>query len=113
MSYFAEIENGIVKRVIVADQSFINSGIVGDPKNWVETQKYGKNKIRKNFAVIGMTYDKTRDAFVPPKPFESFILDEATCRWNAPKQMPQDGKNYIWDDKITDWKELSDNLETI
>ena len=90
MSHFAEVENGIVKRVIVAEQDFIDSGAVGDPKNWVETSyntqagvhKLGGTPLRKNYAGIGYTYGKDLDAFIPPKPqdFET-VLNEDTGLW--------------------------------
>ncbi len=80
MSHFAEInEKGIVQRVIVAEQDFIDSGLVGAPANWVQTSYNGM--IRKNFAGIGFSYDKNLDAFVPPKPSLSAVLDQKTARW--------------------------------
>lgn len=113
MSHFAEIENGIVKRVIVAEQDFIDSGIVGDPKNWIQTSyntyagkhRLGGNPLRKNYAGIGYTYDKSRDAFIPPKPFDSWTLEEATCLWKSPKDKPKDNKIYFWDETSQDWIE--------
>lgn len=82
-TYFAEIDrNGIVLRVIVADQAFINSGVVGDPSNWKQT--YYQGETRKNYAGIGYKYDAARDAFVPPKPSAEATLDENTARWVLP-----------------------------
>jgi len=105
MSHFAEINSeGVVQRVIVAEQNFINSGAVGDSFNWVQTS-YNHN-FRKNYAGIGYTYDKTRDAFIPPQPYDSWTLDEATCQWNAPTPMPEDGKVYTWDEDTTSWVEI-------
>ncbi len=102
MAYFAEIdEQGIVKRVIVAGQEFIDSGAVGDPKNWVETFMDGD--VRKNYAGVGHKYHKDIDAFVPSKSYASWILDEATTQYNAPKETPKDGKKYTWDESKTDW----------
>jgi hypothetical protein len=104
MSHFAEIDsNGIVKRVIVAEQNFINSGVVGDSFNWVQTSYNGN--FRKNYAGEGYTYDKTRDAFIPPKNFSSWTLVEATCQWEAPSAYPDDDKEYLWDEANTEWKE--------
>ena len=103
MSYFAEIEKGIVRRVIVADQDFIDSGAVGVPSNWIETFVDGSQK--KNFAAVGHTYDLQKDAFIPPKFAESWILNEETARWEAPIEYPKDGKVYVWDEEITNWKE--------
>lgn len=99
MSHFAEIENGIVKRVIVADQKFINSGRVGDPKNWVETSyetrggvhKLSGTPLRKNYAGIGYTYDSVKDVFIPPKSHELAVLNEETCQWDLPLELQRNG----------------------
>ena len=102
MSHFAEIDNdNIVQRVIVAEQDFINSGAVGDSFRWVQTSY--NNNFRKNYAGKGYTYDKTRDAFISPQPYPSWLLDEDTCRWDAPTPMPDDGKMYDWDEDTTSW----------
>lgn len=61
--------------------------------------------FRKNYAGIGYTYDPDRDAFIPPKPYPSWILNEQTCLWDAPVAMPQDGKRYVWDEPTTSWVE--------
>ena len=122
MSHFAEIDkDGVVQRVIVAEQDFINSGKVGDPNNWIQTSyntrggvHYAPNSsepdggiaLRKNYAGKGYTYDKIRDAFIFPKPYPSWILDEDTCQWDAPTPMPDDGKRYNWDEDTTSWKEI-------
>ena len=90
MSHFAEINNdGVVQRVIVAEQNFINSGAVGDSFNWVQTSY--NNNFRKQFAGIGFTYDKAKDKFIAPKPFPSWSLD-SNDDWQAPSAMPDDGK---------------------
>jgi hypothetical protein len=105
MSHFAEIDNdNIVQRVIVAEQDFINSGSVGDSFRWVQTSY--NNNFRKNYAGIGYTYDKARDAFIPPQPYPSWLLNEDTCLWNAPIPRPDDGKMYEWDEDTTSWKEI-------
>jgi len=105
MSHFAEINSdNIVQRVIVAEQDFINSGAVGDSFNWVQTSY--NNNFRKNYAGIGYTYDKIRDAFIPPKHFASWIIDDNTCLWKAPIAKPDDGKIYDWDEENTEWKEI-------
>ena len=97
MAHFAQIdENNIVTNVIVAEQDFINSGAVGDPSKWIQTSyntqggehKLGGTPMRKNYAGIGYTYDSQRDAFIPPKPFESWVLNEDTCLHVAPVDMP-------------------------
>lgn len=92
MSHFAKInENGIVEQVIVAEQDFINTGILGDPSTWIQTS-YNTHgglhpegrPLRKNYAGIGYTYDPVRDAFIPPQPEEgSWVLNEDTCLWES------------------------------
>jgi len=64
--------------------------------------------LRFNYAGVGFTYDAGRDAFIPPKPFDSWVLDEATCLWQAPIPYPADGGNYTWDEATTDWVEVVD-----
>jgi hypothetical protein len=106
MSHFAKINNDkIVTEVLVAEQDFINSGSVGDSFRWIQTS-YNKN-FRKNFAGVGMTYDSTRDAFIPPKPYSSWTLVEDTCQWTAPVAYPDDGKMYNWNEDTTNWVEVT------
>lgn len=113
MAHFAKVENGMVTQVIVIDQETLNTGLWGDPASWVQTSyntKGGQHPegrpLRKNFAGIGYTYDAQRDAFIPPKPYNSWLLDEQTCLWNAPVAMPTDGKMYTWDEATTSWVEV-------
>jgi len=102
MSHFAKIDNNnIVTEVIVAEQDFINSGVVGDSFLWVQTSY--NNSFRKNFASIGYTYDKIRDAFIPPKPYPSWTLDEDTCLWIPPVEKPDDGNVYDWNEETPAW----------
>ena len=120
MSSFAKIDtNNIVTQVLVAEKNFINSGLVGDEFLWVQTSyntKAGKHysantsnveddlyPLRKNFAGVGYTYDKVRDAFIPPKPYDSWTLDEDTCQWDAPVAYPDDDKFYVWNEDTTSW----------
>ena len=125
MSHFAKVENGIVTSVIVAEQDFINTGAVGDPASWVQTsyntrggvhygpdgQPDGGIALRKNYAGIGYTYDAGRDAFYSPKPYNSWVLDESTCYWNAPVALPADSgqgdppKFYHWVEETQSWAE--------
>jgi hypothetical protein len=103
MSHFAKIdENGNVLHVIVAEQDYINTGQLGDPKSWIQTS-YNSN-IRKNFAGVGYKFDKDRDAFIPKKTYESWVLNEDTCTWEAPKKIPLDGKYYDWNESKKDWE---------
>jgi hypothetical protein len=67
----------------------------------------GGTPFRKNYAGIGYTYDTQRDAFIPPKPYPSWALNEDTCLWDAPVPMPQDGKMYQWDEATTNWVEIN------
>lgn len=115
MSHFANIDdNNIVIQVIVAEQDFIDSGAVGDPSKWIQTSyntfggqhSNGGIPLRKNYAGVGYKYDIQRDAFIPPKLFDSWILNEETCLWNAPTPYPDNGKNYIWNELGMIWEEL-------
>ena len=102
MTHFAKLDNtNTVTEVIVAEQDFINSGKVGDSFLWVQTSYNGN--FRKNYAGIGYTYDKTRDAFIAPKPYASWILNEDTCLWEAPVAYPDDGESYSWNETTTSW----------
>ena len=108
MSHFAKVENGIVTQVIVAEQDVIDSGLFGT--GWVQTSynTYGGQHpegrpLRKNYAGIGYTYDSNRDAFIPSKPYPSWVLDETTCLWKSSVAYPEDGNNYIWDEKTVSW----------
>jgi len=110
MAHFAKVENGIVTQVIVIDQETLNTGLWGDPASWVQTsynthggQHPEGRPLRKNFAGIGYTYDAQRDAFIPPKPYNSWVLDEATCLWNSPVAMPTEGGPFVWDEETTSW----------
>ena len=118
MSHFAKVIDGIVKTVHVVEQDYIASGKLGDPDNWVQTSyntrggvHYAPNSnepdggiaLRKNFAGKGYTYDKTRDAFIEPKLYPSWELNEDTCQWNAPTIRPDDDKHYRWDEENQAW----------
>lgn len=77
-------------------------GVHYDPDTGLPSQDQSK-ALRKNYAGIGYTYDPHRDAFIPPAPFPSWVLDEFSCLWEAPVPLPQDGKNYRWDEVNTSW----------
>jgi len=113
MSHFAEIDkNGIVQQVLVAEQDFINSGAVGEPPNWIQTSyntyggkhKLGVKPLRKNYAGVGFTYDRERDAFIPPQPFNSWLFNENTCLWDSPVPYPEDGNCYRWNEEKLNWE---------
>jgi len=123
MAHFAEIDdNNIVTRVLVVNdadaadgQNFL-SNTLGLGGTWIQTSyntiagvhSNGGTPLRKNYAGIGYTYDSVRDAFIPPKPFASWTLDEDTCTWNAPTPMPvEEGKFFTWNEETTSWDENS------
>ncbi len=114
MAHFAQIENNLVTQVIVVDNSDTldeqgnESEVVGTQfctdllgGTWVQTSYNGN--IRKNYAGIGDTYDTTRDAFIAPQPYPSWVLDEDTCRYEAPIPYPTDDKIYVWDEELINW----------
>lgn len=114
MSHFAKVIDGIVTEVLAIGQDVINTGLFGDPALWVKTsynthggQHPEGRPLRKNYAGIGYTYDPVRDAFIPPQPYPSWVLDENTCLWNAPVAHPQDCKPYYWDEETVAWVEIS------
>jgi hypothetical protein len=101
MSHFAEINSeGVVQRVIVAEQDFINSGLVGDSFNWVQTSY--NNNFRKQYAGKGYTYDKSKDKFLAPQPYASWSLDSSDD-WQPPTAMPDDGGRYMWNEVDGAW----------
>jgi hypothetical protein len=110
MAHFAEVADGIVVQVLVVPDSQEHRGQefladdLGLGGTWVQTS-YNAN-IRKNYAGIGMSYDAERDAFIAPKPYPSWVLDEETCQWQAPVAYPTDGIMYEWDEETTDWKAI-------
>ena len=102
MSYFAEVKDGTVQRVLAVDQDFINThqDKLGDASNWVQTSF--THSIRKQFAGVGFTYDSVNDVFVRPQPFPSWTLDE-NHDWQAPVVYPDDGNNYAWNEAAQEW----------
>lgn len=109
MAHWAQIdENNLVTQVTVGNNDEPDEGYQWLVNNlggtWVKTSY--NNNIRKNYAGIGFTYDEDRDAFIPPKPYESWVLDEATCLWVAPIEYPGDGAEYDWDESLGDWVEV-------
>lgn len=115
MAHYAFLDaNSVVTEVIVGiDETELIEGL--DPETWygnfrgqkcVRTSYNGN--IRKNYAGIGHLYDPIRDAFIPPKPFESWALNEDTCQWQAPIPMPIDNKIYFWNESAQSWEEVVD-----
>ena len=117
MSHFAQIdENNVVTQVLVIEQDVIDTGLFGDPASWIQTSynttggvhTLGGTPLRKNYAGIGYTYDAGRDAFIPPKTFNSWTLNEDTCLWEAPTPMPvEEGKIFVWNEETTSWVEFT------
>jgi hypothetical protein len=115
MSHFAKVNNGMVEQVIVAEPEFFNTFVDSSPGAWIQTSfnthggvhTLGGTPLRKNYAGIGYTYDSQRDAFIPPKPFASWMLNEDTCLWDAPVAMPNDGKQYQWNEDTQAWVEVT------
>jgi len=115
MGHFAKVVDGKVTQVIVAEPEFFNTFVDSSPGQWIQTSYntqggqhlLGGTPLRKNYAGIGYSYDATRDAFIPPKQFESWTLNEDTCQWEAPTPMPTDGKLYRWDEPTTAWVEVT------
>ncbi len=119
MAHYAFLDgNNVVTEVIVGidETELIEEK---DPETWYGNFKnqvckrtsYNGN-IRKNFAGIGYTYDQDRDAFIAPKPYDSWVLDEETCLWESPVPYPADGRAYFWDEKVIDWTPVNDQPET-
>jgi hypothetical protein len=111
MSHFAKVIDGIVTEVLVIEQDVIDTGLFGEPSLFVQTSynTYGGQHpegrpLRKNYAGIGYTYDATRDAFISPQPYPSWILNEDTCLWESPIPYPSDGEIYIWEESLQEWK---------
>ena len=102
MSHFAEInKDGIVQQVIVAEQDYINSGLVGDSFNWIQVSYNGS--FRKKYAGIGYKYDKTKEIFIEPQPYPSWTLNE-NSDWQPPTPFPDDGEAYYWNEDTTSWE---------
>jgi len=122
MAHYAKVADGVVVTVIVAEKEFFDTFVDNSPGQWIQTSYNTKNGVhynpetgqpstdqskalRKNYAAIGYTYDKQRDAFIPPKPFPSWHLNEETCNWHAPVPAPATNPElYYWDEETLDWK---------
>jgi len=102
--YWAKVNNEIVVNIIIAEDSFFDTFVDDSAGTWLETKMDGS--IRKNYAGIGFSYDATRDAFIPPKPYASWTLNETTCQWDCPVAMPDDDKLYNWNETDQTWDEV-------
>ena len=115
MAHFAQLdENNIVTRVLVIDQETVNTGLFGAPSSFIQTSYntsggvhlLGGTPLRENYAGIGYTYDSERDAFIPPKPFDSWLLNEDTCLWEAPIPKPDNENVYDWNEESGSWVDI-------
>ena len=119
MTHFAKVQDGTVTRVIVAEPEFFNTFVDSSPGEWIQTSyntrggvHYDPNSnepdggvaLRKNYAGIGFIYDKDLDAFIQPKPFASWVLNEETCNWESPVPYPADSNEYIWNEETQSWE---------
>ena len=115
MAHFAKvnINTKLVEQVIVAEQDFVDNL----PGLWIQTSYntrhgvhlLGGTPLRKNYAGIGFTYDFVKDAFIPPQPYSSWILNENICDWEAPIAHPNDGQLYKWNEEINNWELIPQN----
>lgn len=123
MAHFAKVVGGLVTQVIVAEPEFFDTFVDSSPGEWIQTSYNTRGGVhynpdtnqpsdnqskalRKNYAGIGYTYDRERDAFIPPKPYASWILNEQSCLWEAPVPYLTDGKMYRWDETAGNWVEV-------
>ena len=114
MAHYAKVSNTLVTQVIVAEAEFFDTFVDSSPGEWIQTSyntsggvhSEGGTPLRKNYAAVGDTYDKSKDAFIAPKPYASWILNETTCIWEAPSVMPDDGEKYTWNELTTSWDQI-------
>ena len=128
MAHYAKVKDGIVVNVIVAELEFFQTFVDSSPGEWIQTSyntragihyKPNTNEpsedqskaLRKNFASIGFTYDKQRDAFISLKPYENWILDEFSCLWIPPITRPTDGKKHVWNQELNLWEEAPEIVD--
>jgi hypothetical protein len=118
MAHYAKVEDGIVTQVIVAEAEFFDTFVDSSPGEWIQTS-YNTSEgvhsnsgtpLRKNYAGLGYTYDSTRDAFIPARPYPSWLLNESTCNWNAPTPYPTDDLMYSWDEENLSWIETVQSI---
>jgi hypothetical protein len=117
MAHFAQLdnENKVINVIVVSNNDCLNDNgeesesvgiafcksLLGENTRWVQTSYNGN--FRKNYAGIGYAYDPVRDAFIPPSPYDSWVLVEETCQWTAPVPNPNDGQQYYWNENIQNW----------
>lgn len=118
MSYFAQVENGLVVAVNSAEREVLDTGLWGDPATWIQTSyntrggiHYGPDgepdggvALRGNYAGVGYVYDAENDVFYAPQPYPSWTISSPTWTWTAPTPMPQDGNQYFWNESTVSWE---------
>lgn len=126
MAHYAKVNNGIVEQVIVAEPEFFDTFVDTSPGEWIKTSYNTRGGIhyepdsntpspdqskslRKNYAGVGYTYDVQRDAFIPPKPYPSWVLNEFSCLWEAPVPYPDDGGFYVWNEETQSWVQVEND----
>mgnify|MGYP003704693091 CR=1 FL=1 len=125
MAHFAKVVNGTVTQVIVAEPEFFDTFVDSSPGEWIQTSYNTRGGVhyqpdsqepsadqskalRKNYAGIGFTYNRELDAFIPPKPYNSWTLNENSCLWEAPTPKPDDGNLYNWNEETVSWEQLTE-----
>lgn len=126
MGHYAKVVNGMVTQVIVAEPEFIDSFEDTSPGEWIKASynirggiyyesggdipakdqsviEEDEGRKRKNYPGVGFSYDEKLNAFIPPKPYDSWLLDETTCFWEPPVERPSDVENYVWDEETISW----------
>jgi len=111
MAHYAKVKENIVIEVMVAEEEFFENFVDTSPGVWIQTSyntyggkhTQGGTPLRKNYASVGYTYDADRDAFIPPQPYKSWLLNEETCLWEPPVAIPEGDELYIWDENSLSW----------
>ena len=130
MAHYVKVVDGTVVNGIVAEPEFFDTFVDSSPGEWIKTSynmlggvyydpatgephadqagmiAADEGRQRKNYAGVGYTYDSQRDAFIPPKPYNSWTLNDTSCLWEAPAPYPTDGAMYHWDEDTTNWVEV-------
>jgi len=108
MAHFVKIENNVVVKVLIAEQSYIDSGNVGDPSLWKLTDESNfPDYRREGNQGVGFSYDPIADRFIAPQPYSSWTYNSLTNQWNAPIPYPTDGQWYKWDEESESWQLFS------
>jgi len=133
MAHYAKVKDGVVTQVIVAEPEFFDTFVDTEPGEWLKTSYNMRGGVyydpetneaaadqsvitgdegreRKNYAGIGFTYDRDRNAFIPPQPFASWTLNDTSCLWEAPVAYPTDGEMYRWNEDTTSWDVVTEEV---